>query len=143
MGNRALAAALEKLSKEGPLPRFQQIVFTAPDINATIFKRLAAMICPIVERITVYASPKDRALLASKRFHAHPRAGETLVILPGIDTIDASAVDTSLLGHSFFADNRSVLSDIYYLVKDGKPPTERFGLVARQAVDGTYYSFRV
>jgi hypothetical protein len=37
-----------------------------------------------------------RALRLSKQFHGYPRAGEAIIVLPELDTIDASAVDTSL-----------------------------------------------
>jgi hypothetical protein len=63
------------------------------------------------------------------------------VVLDGFDTIDASAVDTSLLGHSYFAGSRSVLSDLLQLLKDGMPPSERFGLVAAKCGEGTFYRF--
>ena len=52
-------------------------------------------------------------------------AGPGLLILSGMDTIDATAVDTSFLGHSYFAENRSVLSDIFYLVRGGLPLSQQ------------------
>jgi hypothetical protein len=48
-----------------------------------------------------------------RSFHGgHPRAGESgenIVVLPNIDTIDVSAVDTSLMGHTYYGDNTTVL----------------------------------
>jgi len=46
----------------------------------------------------------------------------------GVDTVDASAVDTNFIGHFYYAENRSVLSDIFYLFEAGKDPKDRFGM---------------
>ena len=73
-------------------------------------------------------SSGDRALALSKRFHDFPRAGESgenLLTLPGVDTIDATAVDTSFLGHSYFADNRVLLHDMFDLIRYEAPPDHR------------------
>jgi hypothetical protein len=64
------------------------------------------------------------------------------MLIPGIDTIDASAVDTSFIGHSYYGENRSVLSDIFWRLKDGKPPIDRFGMHALQQGSDAYYAFR-
>ena len=77
-------------------------------------------------RITLYASSNDEAIKLSKKVHAYPRAGESgpdIVVVPGLDTIDVSNVDTSLLGHSYFAEKRTVISDLFYLIRDGKART--------------------
>jgi esterase/lipase superfamily enzyme len=76
-------------------------MLTAPDIDAEVFTLLAQDTNRIGERVTLYASPEDKALRLSKQFHGYPRAGEAIIVLPGVDTIDASAVDTSLVGHSY------------------------------------------
>jgi hypothetical protein len=46
----------------------------------------------------------------------------------GVDTVDASDVDTNLIGHFYYAENRSVLSDIFNLLGTGKAPDGRFGI---------------
>lgn len=85
------------------------------------------------QRITVYASSNDRALQASAQYQGYQRAGDTtpdVTIIEGIDTVDASATDTSLLGHSYFGDRRTLLADLYYLLRDGLEPARRIGLDA-------------
>jgi predicted RecB family nuclease len=65
-----------------------------------------------------------------------------LVVAQGVETIDASGVDTGLIRHNYFAEQRSALSDMFYLVQKHSRAAERFGL---QAVDGTmgrYWTFR-
>ena len=135
MGNRALTNALNTLVAQGAQEKpthFNQVVLTAPDIDADIFKQLADAIKKTADRITLYASRNDRALAASKKLNgSYPRAGDcsrTVVVVPGIDTVDASAVDTNLIGHFYYAENRSVLTDVFSLFKDGSPPNQRFGI---------------
>jgi esterase/lipase superfamily enzyme/nucleoid DNA-binding protein len=133
MGNRALLNALRLLvvSKPTPVPHFNQVILTAPDIDADLFMQIAKVIQGSADRITLYASKRDKALAASKKINAsYPRAGDcssSVVVLSGVDTIDASAVDTNLIGHFYYAENRSVLSDVFNLLRDGGPPP-RFGI---------------
>ncbi|HEY6767747.1 MAG TPA: alpha/beta hydrolase [Candidatus Sulfotelmatobacter sp.] len=146
MGNRALMRALTDLGK---LPtggaRLHQVVLTAPDIDAGEFVQLANQINPNAERVTLYASSRDEAIKASRRFHDYARAGEAgrnIIVMDGVDTIDASSVDTSLLAHSYFGSKRTVLSDLSYLLRDGYPPDRRHGLEPKEHPKGRYWAFR-
>lgn len=132
MGNRVLTSALQRLSqklKPQELPMFNEVVLTAPDIDAEIFRRdIAPAIVKTAKRVTLYASSNDGALAASKKLHGYPRAGESgenVVVVPGIDTIDVSGIDTSLLGHTYYGDNDTVITDIVQLLRESKPPNLR------------------
>jgi esterase/lipase superfamily enzyme len=132
MGNRALTSALKDLalqSTDSSMPHFDQVLLTAPDIDADVFKNdIAPAIKKTAERVTLYASSNDAALLLSKKLHGYPRAGEAgrdIVIVPGMDTVDVTAVDTSLLGHSYYGDSGSVLSDFIEVLQDAKPADQR------------------
>ncbi len=131
MGNRALTQALADLATptgSAVMPHFREVILAAPDVDRDIFKQLAEAMEKSADRVTLYASSNDEALAASKRLHEFPRAGEAgrnLLIVKGLDTIDVSAVDTSFLGHSYFGDNTSVISDIHRLLTDGSPPSQR------------------
>jgi esterase/lipase superfamily enzyme len=144
MGNRVLVHALRSLPAM-PDAVFREIALAAPDVDAAVFRNLAKEFARHAERVTLYASSGDRALRASKRVHGYARAGESgqeiLVLSELIDTIDASAVDTSLLGHSYYGDNRSILSDIFNLFKNRNPPP-RFGMTRREIASGPYWVFR-
>lgn len=124
MGNRALTGAVKALFAEHPglKGRFKEIILTAPDIDADIFKRdIAPALAAGCDKITLYVSDGDKALLASKQVHGYPRAGDSatgVVVVPGIETVDASGLDTSFLEHSYFAETGSVLTDIRKLVLD-------------------------
>lgn len=146
MGNRVLSSALQQLGAE-PTPRkLRQIAMIAPDIDSELFRRAVGKIAATAERVTLYASSADAALKASQRFAGYVRAGQggpDVVIAPGIDTIDASSVDTSILGlgHSYYADNSTILSDLFALLR-GRPPSERFGLSAVSTPRGVHWRFR-
>lgn len=148
MGNRVVVGALRdmaRMPRSSSPPQFRQVVLAAPDIDAGVFRQLAQAIVAPADRVTLYASSKDAALAASRKFHRQPRAGESgdrVVVVPGVDTIDVSGVDASLLGHSYYGDNRSVLSDLFRLIRDGAPPGQRFGLVPVPHPGGGYWSFR-
>lgn len=145
MGNRALVKILQDLPCLNGLPFFNQIVLSAPDIDTGEFLQLASSMLPSGMRTTLYASSNDKAMMASRALHEYPRAGESgpeLVVVSGLDTVDASAVDTSFIGHSYFVDERTLLSDLFYLIRDGKAPSERHGLEPRNSLKGQFWAFK-
>lgn len=148
MGNRALTRAVAALMHDQPAlrARLKEVILTAPDIDAAVFSRdIAPALAAAGRPITLYASSQDLALRASKQVHGYPRAGDAgpgLIVVPGIETIDASQVDTSLLGHSYFAEASSVLSDIYYLIRDGERADRRFGLRRVEGTAGAHWEFK-
>lgn len=144
MGNRAVCDALERLSRSAWAGKsaIHHLVLTAPDIDAATFKGLAARVQTTADTVTLYASSNDKAIRLSERIHSYPRAGTPLVFVPGIETVDASAVDTDFLGHSFFSTARTVLSDIFWLLRDDKRAGERFGLQATKRAGEIYYVIR-
>jgi len=147
MGNRALTQALANLAttaRDPVRPHFHEIILAAPDVDRGVFKQLAVEVANSADRVTLYASSHDEALKASMRLHEFPRAGEAgngLLILKGIDTIDVSAIDSSLLGHSYFGDNTSVISDIRRLLTEGAPPNQRTCLSEASLLNLTYWVF--
>jgi esterase/lipase superfamily enzyme len=149
MGNRALTSALRDLAMEergSGIAKFNQVLLTAPDIDADVFKNdIAPAISKTAERITLYASATDEALILSKKIHGYARAGEAgsdLVLAPGVDTIDATSVDTSLFGHSYYGDSQSVLTDITAVLRDAKPAAERNWLRAEYVGLQKYWVFQ-
>ena len=148
MGNRALTRAVASLLVDDPSvrSRLKEIILTAPDIDADVFRRdIAPALVDSGRPVTLYASSSDLALLASKKVHGYARAGDAgqgLVVVPGIETIDATAVDTSFVGHSYFAETRSILSDMFYLIRDDQRADQRFGLQSLSAEGGRYWAFK-
>jgi esterase/lipase superfamily enzyme len=145
MGNRVVVRALA----DHPPPRdlhLRHVALMAPDIDAKVFRKLANSLKSSAEQVTLYASQKDGALLVSERLAGYTRAGEggsNLIVMPdAMDTVDASTVDTSLLGlnHSYYADNAAILSDLFRLLQNDRPE-KRFGLRAAENTAGKYWIF--
>jgi esterase/lipase superfamily enzyme len=142
MGNRALIEALQTyLAKRAPENRqhiFGQIVFTAPDVDRDYFTDAIQSLAGAAERVTLYASDNDYAIRSSQFFHGAPRAGtagDVIVKLAGLDSIDMSAVPADALGHSYFAANSGAIYDIFRLLWRGDPPPQRCGMSNRKSDD--------
>lgn len=148
LGSRALIYAMASIAKERGVfrrPIFKEVILAAPDFDAELFKGLAKAILPEAERITIYASSNDKALRASTVISDTPRLGEAgsrLVIVPGVDTIDASVADTSFLAHSSYGSTVSVLNDIFELI-DNRRADDRFHLAPRSTKGSSYWEFRL
>ena len=151
MGNRALLQALERMAlkqhslnpmpdspmPDSPMPDspmlsqrlFGQLIMAAPDVDAAQFRdRYAPVVARMVRQVTLYASSNDQALVASTKVHGYSRAGlsgSSLVVVPGIDTIDVSPIDTSLIGHSYYGDNPQLIEDLHALVELSTPASGR------------------
>ena len=140
MGNRVMLAALQDLmAKEPALFRnkhVREIVLTAPDVGVDVFKQ---QIAPIIKKgqtnVTLYASDDDKALKVSRMLNKKRRAGQAgagLVLLPGLETIDATGVETDFLAHSYFASNGSVVGDLYFMFAKSLRAKKRSGLLWQQ-----------
>jgi esterase/lipase superfamily enzyme len=147
MGNRIAMRALETQRgkrQSRKKPALHEVILTAPDIDSGEFLQLAAEIQAFANRVTLYASSRDKALMASHTVHDAPRAGESgknIIVAKGIDTVDATSADTSFMAHGYFSSRRSVLSDIYYVMR-GAPPAGRHGLRQQSHPNGHYWEMR-
>lgn len=144
MGNVGLTEALKEIENKGDTPLFNQVVLAAPDIDADVFKnRIAPHIIAKAKNVTLYTSQTDLALVASRYFNHGLRIGDSgsgIPLFQGIDTIDATAVDSSLLGHSYYGSNITVLTDLGRLLEN--QPIDRRDYL-RKFADGstTYWAF--
>ncbi len=95
----------------------------------------------VASRTTLYVSKRDRAVEASRWLHKFARAGlmPPTLVLPGIDTINVTNVDLTMLGHGYIAEARDVLTDMHALITHGAPPNERFGLREAKNEEGERY----
>ncbi len=146
MGNRAMTAAIRQISQQqhaDAKPLFDRIVLAAPDIDADYFRRDAApALVKVADHVTLYASSDDQALIASRKVNGYPRAGDSgadIVIAAGIETVDVSGTDLSLLGHSYYGDNETMLRDLYDVVRARLPATKRDSLIQRSAGTMIYW----
>ena len=146
MGNRALIGALERLNPPDPTKAkpFKQVVLTAPDVPRKDVESQIDAASLRAERVTLYASRKDKALGLSKARHKYERLGKVYgfpYVLAGMDSIDASDVRTDFLAHAVFAKARTVLGDLQTLIAHGDPPDKRFDLVRLKSPAGTCWKF--
>lgn len=147
MGNRALTQAIERMyirSNGRPGYKFRRIILTAPDVRSSTMQDVAPALVSMADQVTLYASNNDKALKLSRQINNYPRAGQAgdhILIMDGIYTVDVSAVDTEFLGHSYYASNRSVLADIFQAMRCAEHPDQRFSLQRRNQQGKTYWVF--
>ena len=148
MGNRGLLRAMQnilfKVQRDTSDISFGQIFLAAPDVDPDLFQKLAEAYKQLAERTTLYVSSKDKALVASRIIHNQPRVGFSppITVVEGIDTVDVSDIDLTLLGHGYFAEQRDLLKDIHDLLMDNTPPEKRFALVPQQLAEKKYWKFK-
>ena len=102
---------------------------------------MSAAYAQVASRTTLYVSKRDLAVEASRWLHNFPRAGlmPPTLVLPGIDTINVTNVDLTMLGHGYVAEARDVLIDMHALITRGAAPDERFGLREAKNEEGARY----
>ncbi|MCO5160928.1 MAG: alpha/beta hydrolase [Mesorhizobium sp.] len=147
MGNRALTDALElyALRNQGKPAAFDQVLFTAPDLDAGLFGEMVKTIRPTAQRITLYASNRDWALAVSRQLHGDsPRAGQggnDILRLADVDSIDMTTIGEDMLAHSYYANNPSALTDILSLFWRDAPPEQRCGMSKSTSDKGAYWAY--
>lgn len=145
MGNRGFARAIARITQAtGDGVRFGQIILAAPDLDVHLFRQLASVYPRISRRTTMYVSAKDKALAMSKWLQDSDRAGFTppVTVVDGIDTIEVTQIDVSLLGHGYYAEAEPVLYDIKDLIDSDKPPSRRMRTEARTSAGTSYWAIR-
>jgi esterase/lipase superfamily enzyme len=146
MGNLVLIEALRKMKIREQ--KMREVVFAAPDYDADEFRQAAVDIREKARRYTLYGSEQDVALRASKRMRkGNVRAGDggnNVLVVGGVETIGASAVGGDLLGlkHSYFSSKKTLLSDLYYVIKHSLPPWQRDSLISAQRDGFEYWLFQ-
>jgi len=146
MGTRALTNALKEISYIYPGKHvFKNIILAAPDIDKDVFEvSLYPYIIKTTDQITLYASSDDSALKLSKTLHDGKRigqGGDNIFVLKDLDTIDATGIDTSLLGHSYFAEKEVLINDLKDIIEKSLPPTKRKSLIEKIKTKLAYWKF--
>lgn len=170
MGGRLITDGLEWIAGQGNLkkPILHHLIFAAPDVDAWLFTDVIPSFVKSAERVTLYASSYDQALLCSETIHHGTRAGQAdpLVVKQNIETIDVTkaeprsalakvaALDRWLdraywlllescrEGHSYITKNDRVLVDLYSLVIFNATPDQRRDLDERPWQQLHYWEFR-
>jgi esterase/lipase superfamily enzyme len=143
MGNLGLVRALNSALAQQRLAgvRFGQIFLAAPDVDVNLFRNLATVYPKCSEKTTLYVSSTDAALFASKWIHKNQRTGYAppVLVIPGIDTVEATNVDVNGLGHGYYADAAGVLYDMAILLRSNLSPDQRPGLLCSKTESGHPY----
>jgi esterase/lipase superfamily enzyme len=146
LGNRLLARALDQLIAENKTedPFLDHLVMAAADLDVDEYRQLAPHLKESTGNLTIYVSPNARALKASRTLARYARVGEggkRMVLLPGVDTIDAGNDEgvVSFLNHSYLGDSRSVLGDLWQLIDCRWSVDERDGLSPSANADPRYW----
>jgi esterase/lipase superfamily enzyme len=152
MGGLVAMDALRFLA-EPPQLGISNVALVAPDVRKAYFQQTLQLGPNISPILSVYANSNDVALLASYGVNRSPAiglGGRFRLIMPGVDTVDVSALDRDVcafwnLGkarcrnHTHAFDVQPVADDIADLLKSRKPAAAR-GLIEKQASDSlTYY----
>ena len=150
MGNQPLLDVLKDMKSTAPEGVvISQVILAAPDVDADTFTNLAQAMNGLAKGVTLYAASNDRALIVSRSFWGHYRAGDVPaggpLVLPGVDTIDVTAAGTDAfaINHSGYAQNTDLLKDIGELIETGKrPPEDRILKHERVTTDhGAYWRY--
>lgn len=143
MGNRIVMQALSRRASSGDAMQgrskpFANVVLCAPDVGQADYQKWIPGVVAQSDRVTLYCHAGDSALIISKGLHGESRAGDAWspATAPGVEVVDCSRVDLSLMGHSYYGSNASVLSDLFLLVKCNQTAAERPHL--QQGADGVF-----
>jgi esterase/lipase superfamily enzyme len=139
MGNLVVLEALANhLHADVPLS-IEEVILAAPDIDRDQFQQIAARVRAVSKGVTLYASSVDRALAAARQIAGSiPRAGDVSpegpCLVEGVDAIDVTPLGIDYLGlnHGPYAEQRTILADIKWLITTGRrPPHKRSGDIQR------------
>ena len=143
MGNRAFGNVFPKVHQALKGDQcIREIMLAAPDIDAEVFRK---DIAPRLQYphcgTTVYSSSRDKALWGSWLVHGFShRAGQKVLGLPGVESVDASSVDTNKLGlgHSYYGEQARLLADLRGLISGRRPPQRVETLEALHVENSTW-----
>ena len=119
MGHQIAIPALIFIAKEmGTSIKINELVLNAPDYDLKEFIKVSNELKKIANRVTLYCSYNDNAMVASESYNGGARLGACEKI-DGIDVINVGEVDSSSfstgLGHAYYA-SRAVLTDVAQLM---------------------------
>jgi esterase/lipase superfamily enzyme len=128
MGNMIVLDALNQAAQQFSERPLAELILAAPDVPREAFGGWIAGVRAIARGLTLYASSRDKALVASRAASAGARAGDVSdegpIVLAGLDSIDVSAIGAEMFGlnHNVFASNRSLIDDIGRIIMTGTRP---------------------
>ncbi len=123
MGNRVLTRAVKEMEGKAI---FNEVVLAAPDMDVDAFEYIVPKMAERVDRVTLYASSRDKALVVSNVLQGeYLRAGESEVhpvVIKHEESIHVESIDVSDVtrGHSYIADDGLILDDLKNILKESR-----------------------
>ncbi|AQS49307.1 hypothetical protein BMG03_17040 [Thioclava nitratireducens] len=146
MGCRCAIGALEVLAKgnTNTLKRINQVILAAADIDAGIMPHQGVDVIKHCRRVTSYVSDLDAALKVSGWLHSFPRVGITppTFVLSGMDTVLVNDLDLGNFSHAYVGSSRTILSDIFALLKSNAEPVDRHAIERVSDNFGNYWRMK-
>ncbi|MCA9123876.1 MAG: alpha/beta fold hydrolase [Planctomycetaceae bacterium] len=129
MGNRVLLQAMRYFELQQSQPReqklFGQVALAAPDVSGALFGALIPSLVRQADHVTLYYCEADQALQASREVHQDKPVGLGPCFAEGVDTINADAVNTDVIGHGYYASAHELLTDLRLYLVNRLPPDDR------------------
>jgi esterase/lipase superfamily enzyme len=118
-----------------------RVVLAAPDVDVVVFKQLSTHYGKTADAATLYVSSGDRALDLSQVLQKSDRAGFSppVTVIKDVDTVDATGVDLSLIGHGYFSEVEEVIRDMKLFLEGQIRPAQR-SLRAVESPDGDHWA---
>jgi esterase/lipase superfamily enzyme len=147
LGSRALVRVL-KMIFDSPdrdvLIKISEIAFAAPDIERDVMDRdFLPIVAAFKTPTAIYVSDPDIWIQVSELINGRPRVARvnpsTIYVRNGIATIDVSAVDPTLTGHSVFFISPYIANDLHYFFNHHLRPKDRYWLHKMKVFDGKYW----
>jgi len=116
MGHQLALPALKNFSEKKSDKIFiNELFLNAPDFDIKEFQSYSRKIKSIANRITIYCSNNDKAMLVSKVFNQNQERLGSCANIDDIDVINVSQIDDFAisLGHGYYS-SRPVLNDIFF-----------------------------
>ena len=148
MGGELLVSALtscpSSLSRYLGKPIYE-VVLAAPDIPTSVFRQGASDFAANAKRITLYASSEDIALKFASGirlgYHRLGLGGEGRVILPQVETVDASTAPApgDYWNHSYVFLSPPVVHDVGEILHHATHPDYRMWPIRMNDGESTYW----
>lgn len=117
MGHQIVLPALKTLGEtESDKVVINELILNAPDYEAHEFTKLIEVIKKVSNRITLYCSFNDKAMMASKSLNKNERLG-ACTYSEDVDVVNVSLVDAESLGlgHGYYS-SRAILNDVFQVL---------------------------
>lgn len=149
-GSDMVLSALSTIqSSAQPLNRrsLEQLILASPDVDSSRARHLLTNLNGKFSRITLYANDNDIPLRFSRtKAGGVPRAGQLMadgrpILIPGVDSIDATAADMdwSGLNHNAYVFDDRLRADLQGVVAGKGPPEARTNFLRKIVDQGKVY----